>query len=294
MLLLSTRDGAWMRQCEAALMSEGIEMRWRRAESAPGMGLDIAASEVERASDVLSEQLGEDLRRPPRMFRGVEVPLLLQPSFVAALGMAALTLTWFWVTGGARGETVWFERGKLVSEAAFAGEVWRLVTAATLHADWGHALGNAGFFVVLGWGAGERLGPGAAVLVWLLTAISGFVASLGLGDAVVTVGASGGLFGLLGVAAGHATRNASATTAFERRRERLRALGAGVMLLAFSAFSPESNIHAHVGGFVVGMAFGWVAPPQPPRAWLQGLMGAGTLVAVVMAWQMGYAAVGRG
>lgn len=287
MQLLATRDTWWMTQCEAALLAEGITSRWVAAEEAGAALLEVEAEDLPRVVTLLSELLAEELRRrQAHDAEGVTArgPILLQPAFAAALSLAVFLVVFHLLTSGVATEHHWFERGALFAERALAGEYWRLVTAATLHADARHALGNAGFLVLLGWAAGERLGFGAALAAFLFTAVVGFLASLGFGDAAITVGASGGLFGLLGVAAGHAVRHHGAVEL--PRVARLRAFGAGVLFLAFTAFNPGSNIQAHVGGFVAGVIVGFVAPRAPARTIVQVLLGLGSALVIAGAWLM--------
>lgn len=264
MNLLATRDTWWMRQCDAALLAVGIPARWMPGDAGATL-LDIPTSEAGRAAELLSELYGEDLARRREIPAPVSrTPLILQPPFAAAVGMAILTLFFFWITGptGAGGE--WIRRGAYVIDRVLEGDWWRLITAATLHADAAHAVGNAGFFLVLGWAGAERFGAGVSTLVWLLTAVLGFVATMLFSEVTVSVGASGGLFGLLGAAGGHAFRYRHNSPLV--RRERMRALGGAVLLLAFTAFSPRANIHAHVGGFVTGLFVG-AALPRSPAGW---------------------------
>ena len=290
MELLATRDSWWMTQCEAALLAEGVSLRWIQAEDPGAMLLDVPTSDVERVIATLSELFAEEAarpRRPPE--RPPLPPLLLQPAFATGLSMAVLLLVFAWISGGAELASAWYRQGALVTAAVgfgpdfgghWGGEWWRLVTAATLHADAAHATGNAVFFLVLGWAAAERIGNGMMVVVWLFTAVAGFAASLLLSDATLTVGASGGLFGLLGLAAGHGLR----TAVFQQdpRRYRLRVFGSAVMLLAFTAFSPRSNIWAHVGGFVAGMGVGLLLPRRPMGSASQ--WGAALVAGLLMVW----------
>jgi membrane associated rhomboid family serine protease len=169
-----------------------------------------------------------------------------------------------------------------VREAALEGQWWRLVTASLLHADAPHALGNAAFFLVLGWAAAERFGSGLALAVWLESAVAGFLVSLSSSEVTLTVGASGGLFGLLGCAAVHALLTAPPPTRAPRRR--LQVFSAAALFLAFTAFSPEANWQAHLGGFVAGVVLGAVSPRRPPSAVWQAVLGLGVAVAVLLAW----------
>lgn len=288
MVLLGTRDSWWMAQCEAALLAEGVPLRWVPAASDVAF-LDVPASDAARAAGVLSDLHGEELsRRAERTERRLPAgPLLLQPAFAVSLCLAALTLAFFWVTGPSASQSVWFERGAFVTRLALAGDWWRFITAATLHADNSHAVGNAGFFIVLGWAAAERLGVGIAILAWLGTAAAGFVASVLFSDATVTVGASGGLFGLLGAAAAHAARHRHSSQS--QSRDRLRIVGGAVMLLAFTAFSPRANIAAHVGGFTTGLAVGAALPIVSSHRLCQVVCGAAALGAILVAWVVGAA-----
>jgi membrane associated rhomboid family serine protease len=283
MNLVSTRDSWWMTQCEAALLAEGIPVRWNRLPGQPDVMLDVPTSQVEQTSEVLSEMMGEELARQRRSaWPLASEPLLLQPAFAFAVCLAVVTLAFFWVTGPAAAHSPWHAQGALVSAWWWDGQWWRAITAATLHADTAHALGNASFFLVLGWAAAERLGAGMSLLIWLLTALVGFAASLLLSDVHVTVGASGGLFGLLGAAAGHAVRYRRYGEVL--RRGLLRSLGGAVLLLAFTAFSPQANIEAHVGGFVSGLLFGLLVPQRPPAGVWQWAASGVAVVAVWAAW----------
>jgi membrane associated rhomboid family serine protease len=242
--------------------------------------LDVPTSQVERTSEVLSEMMGEEIAHQRRLPRPLSsAPLLLQPAFAFAVCLAVVTLAFFWVTGPAVAHSHWHTQGALVSAWWWDGQWWRAITAATLHANTAHAVGNASFFLVLAWAAAERLGVGISLLTWLLTALVGFAASLLLSDADVTVGASGGLFGLLGAAAGHAVRHRRYGEVL--RRGLLRSFGGAILLLAFTAFSPQANIEAHVGGFLAGLLVGLLVPRRPPaRLWQM----AAAVAAVVPVW----------
>jgi membrane associated rhomboid family serine protease len=264
-----------------------VESHWSPSEDGSAALLDVATSDSEHVAELLAEQLGEELRRPavPTTDRR---PLLLQPPFALALSAAVLMVTFFWVTGPFDLGVGWFRQGALITRAALAGEWWRLVTAATLHSNSGHVLGNAAFLTLLGWAVAERLGGGVMLTLAVATAVVGFVASLLFSDATVTVGASGGMFGLLGAAAGHGLREARSvrTAHLHRRQQIFRVLGAAVMLLGFTAFSREANIPAHLGGFVSGLVFGLVLPRAPLGRWAQLAAGISAGAVLLGAWLM--------
>ncbi len=254
MEILSSRDQWWLTQCEAALLAEGIPARFH-AISDGVVTLEVEDHEQEHVNELLAEQLAFELEKLERQkSTGPWVPLLLQPSFAFALCFALLILGFhlFTVASGQHGELV--ARASGSTAALWRGEWWRFFTAMSLHADLAHALGNAFFLVVLAWASSERVGPGITLGFFVITAAAGFVLSVMTRDIAATIGASGGLFGLLGVTSGHGMRHRRERDF--RTRERLRMLGAGVLLLAFTAFGPETNIRAHVGGFAAGVLCG--------------------------------------
>jgi len=268
MYLLSTSDIEWQRQSDALLLSQHIPRRWHYQERSVSFLLEVPDGHYDVAEYLLSQQYREDLDRHqewrPALKSG---PLLLQPAFAASLSFAALLAVLYALFGP---HTSVYRDLIFHGPAVGAGELWRFVSAALLHADLPHLAGNAGFMLVLGWAAAECVGGGFMLFFWLLTALSGFIVSFGLSDIVNTVGSSGGLYGLLGVAGGHGIRHPRRPA--DTRRPRLRVFGAVVLFLAFTAFSPRANIYAHVGGFVVGLALGYISPKEKASgAWQAGV-----------------------
>ena len=134
---------------------------------------------------------------------------------------------------------------------------------AFLHADAGHMLGNMGALLWLGPPVGRRIGGRRLASAWFLCAAAG-----GLGFAALAhtpapvVGASGALFGLLGLDA--ALRH--------RLRPSPRRLGGVValfVLLNGASFVLQGGLlawQAHLGGFVAGLALGAALPLRPTAA----------------------------
>lgn len=79
------------------------------------------------------------------------------------------------------------------------GEVWRLLSNAFVHGGLLHLVVNMYSLVVLGTQVETFIGKWKFLLIYLISAISASLFSLALSDgAVVSVGASGALFGLMG------------------------------------------------------------------------------------------------
>ena len=96
------------------------------------------------------------------------------------------------------------------------------------------------------------------------------------------MGASAGVFGLLGLSAGDGVTKTYAVAAW---KPRMRAFGAPVMLLAFTAFDPESNVRAHVAGFAAGLVLGALLKRRGAESNIvQVLAGTAALACVSAAW----------
>ena|SRR5207248_5110417 len=183
-------------------------------------------------------------------------------------------------TGPQSEESRWFSRGSADAAAILAGETWRTVTALTLHADAGHAVGNAvlgGLLLAL---LARSLGAGVAAMTMFLAGAGGtFVAAQLVRRDFVSVGASTAVFGALG----------SLAALPRHRRRPWIPLGAGLALLAFLGTSKRADFAGHLFGFVAGVLLGAgvsLLPPLRSRAAqlaLAALSASAPLVAWVLA-----------
>jgi len=135
------------------------------------------------------------------------------------------------------------------------GEWWRLFTATFLHADLAHLASNAGFgFILLGLAMG-RFGTGVGLLAAFLAGVVGNLASwLAHGKHFQGLGASGVVMGALGLVA------VQSFAVLDKNPRALKiiigGLAGGVMLFALLGASPSTDIVAHGGGFLAGIALG--------------------------------------
>ena len=173
--------------------------------------------------------------------------------------------------------------------AILDGEFWRLLTQNFLHADWGHLVGNLAGLFEFGRMAEPLFGGGWLLAFFVLTGLSGSIFSWIIAPGAMSVGASGCLYGLFGVAA----------SVFFFRRERLafrfqghfvRLLRVFIILNVFNlilaAFFGSNIDHlAHFGGFMAGGVLGFILPLQERAGgqtfgrWMGGIMVAASLVA---------------
>lgn len=278
MQVLSTRNKWWMAECEAALLAEGIDYRFDEQNGA--YVLKVADVDISKVIELLSDLFAQQLEKNPTLEAKGYATLFVHPPFVLGLMCALLMLAIFVAM-------VWdpqlFDKGAMIRSRFLAGDYFRLLTAATLHADVHHVLSNAAFFLILGWSAAERVGTGISLLFWTITAVCGFAASLLFSEIAFTVGASGGLFGLLGVAAGHGLKEKRYEVFWSRR---IRTFGAGVLLFAMTGFGEHVNVWAHAGGFFSGVVCGILSPRRIPGAAWQIGGGLLTLFLFFIGWQM--------
>ncbi len=88
--------------------------------------------------------------------------------------------------------------GASFSPLVKSGEVWRLITAAFLHAGIIHLLVNMYSLYIIGTQVETYIGKYKFLGIYLVSAISGTLMSCIFNPNVVSVGASGAIFGLLG------------------------------------------------------------------------------------------------
>ncbi|MEX1302801.1 MAG: rhomboid family intramembrane serine protease [Desulfotignum sp.] len=133
------------------------------------------------------------------------------------------------------------------------GDTFRAVTALFLHSDTSHLLGNlAGIFFFAG--PLIRLsGYGSGPLFLLFAGTSGNLINAGFhGTALLSIGASTAVM----AAAGGLTAFQMMRTGPLRRRDRILPLIAGATLMAFLSHGENTDVWAHVFGFVCGFVTG--------------------------------------
>lgn len=138
------------------------------------------------------------------------------------------------------------------------GEWWRLLTAMFLHAGLIHLAFNGYFLWVIGRVTEQVFGAAAFVLIYLGSGLIASMISLLWQPVVVSVGASGALFGVFGAFLGFTLRRREVLPpAFVKQvyRNALMLIGLNVVI----GLSVENiDLAAHVGGLVGGLGIGWL------------------------------------
>lgn len=267
------------------LTSEGIGSRIHRIRGA--FVLTVASDEQERARTALATWAKEN--QPAPAVEGTALPprahrLAVLTSYGAA---ASLLLAHLWMTGLVAYPAV-LRAGSARAERILDGELFRAVTALTLHSNQGHVLGNVvigGFFL----GALTRYaGPGVGLLAAVVTgAVGNLVNALYHQANHNSIGASTAVFAVVGVLSGMAAW----------RKHRLKQpwrgawypLAGGLGVLAMlGAPGGRTDFGAHAFGLLAGVAIGVVLAARlrgrrPGLAW-QLLTGGVAVALVAGAW----------
>ena len=135
------------------------------------------------------------------------------------------------------------------------GEYWRLVTAGFLHGGILHIVMNSWVLFDLGAQVEEIYGSSRMLVIYFISTVGGFYASALYSDSL-SVGASAGLFGLVGamIALGVRHRNAMGAAI---RGMYLRGAVIGLAFGMVGAFHVDNA--AHIGGLTAGFAIAYLA-----------------------------------
>jgi rhomboid protease GluP len=150
--------------------------------------------------------------------------------------------------------------GGLQGVAVYAGEWWRLVTANFLHLDLIHIAVNLFGLYRLGQIIRAHYGDRKLFIFYIISGIGGSILSLFfLNPYTLSVGASGAVFGLMGVLLAGSVRSRRFGT------ELPYAFADLLPLLVYSllpGFIPGTNVNnfAHLGGLITGFILAWFIP----------------------------------
>ena len=240
------------------LAASGI--RHRFALTATGWAVLVASDDGARASVALAAYDAEN----PHETR-VVAPAVSRDSIGLGIAMAALLLGFFALTGPRAAGVAWFERGSASAARILRGEVWRTITALTLHADLGHVLGNAAACVVLIPPVSHALGPGIGLWALLLSGVAGNALTAFVhGAPYNSVGASTLTFGAIGVLAAQAF--VARWRGRPTRRRPWVVIVASLVLLSMLGTAKGADVLGHLFGLLAGAVFGLTAGLAQPRA----------------------------
>jgi rhomboid protease GluP len=169
---------------------------------------------------------------------------------------------WECATGVLANNVTLEAHGALFGPDVLAGEWWRIFTAAFMHFDNMHILFN----MIALWSVGSFVevifGAPRMAIIYALSALGGGVAVTYFSPDVITLGASGAIFGLFGALAVAGLRLG------QRGRQIMQQTTTIIVINLIVGLIPGSNISIvdHVGGLIVGTLCGIVLFRMPrPR-----------------------------
>jgi rhomboid protease GluP len=154
--------------------------------------------------------------------------------------------------------------GAKINSAVLRGEVWRLLTAVFIHGGLIHFLFNMYALYYLGQQVEAFAGALRFVLIFLYAGLAGSTFSLLLNPGA-SVGASGGIFGLIGALGVFFFRNRALFGA--RGRQQLQGIMAIVVINLLIGLQERIDNWAHLGGLLGGLALGWAIGPVWRLRW---------------------------
>jgi membrane associated rhomboid family serine protease len=157
---------------------------------------------------------------------------------------------------GARGARLLTRVGGMKTSRVDEGELWRLVSAVFLHTNLLHLTLNVMGLLLVGRLVEAMLGATRMFTVFLWSGVTGAAASWLLAATPVSVGASGGIFGLLGAALVFVLRHGDELPDDVRRHLRKHLLISILFNLPVGLVVPVIDQAAHVGGLVGGAVLG--------------------------------------
>ncbi len=269
---------------EAILVLRALEIPFERRYVGGAYEIHVREEDASRASRELVEYMREEPLVPERLAgaarRGRPWP--------GAVAYVVIIVLCYQLADRHLFGLDWWGSGMLDASAVRAGAWWRTITALMLHSGVEHIVSNIVFGAFFGALLAEATGNG---LGWLIFVLSGF-----LGNAAnvlvrsgehYAVGASTAIFGAIGALAAHEL--ARGWTDARDMARRWAPLIGGVILLGYlGAGGENTDVLAHVTGFVAGVVLGLGAGRARllrragPR--LQAAFAAVAVLLLVVAW----------
>jgi len=272
------------------LVLEAMQIPNRMVPTDAGFTVMVPPRMVAPAIAALDAQDKEAAEGPPKEI----APLDHGPSFIG-VAMAITLISVHVVTGPRAGPDPqgWFRQGSAVAYTIVHDhEVWRAITALTLHADPMHVAGNAIATVLFVTALGRWLGPGLALLATLFAGAAGnlFTAYM-YASSHNSVGASTATFGALGVLGGLQFVRRFRDAAVGRLRRALLGVAAALGLLAMLGMGERSDVVAHAAGLGFGVLAGvglGLSLRRPVRTLGQAIALLVTLTTLSGAWLLAF------
>lgn len=210
----------------------------------------------------MTNQPDFDAPPPPPVRR---LPLPLSKPYLTYVLLVVLVIIWLLMelAGGSQDPRVLVRFGAnfgpLIVEQ---GQTWRLFTSMFLHIGLAHLFFNAYALFIFGIEMERLYGPDRFIVVYILSGLFGSLVSFASrGLDVFSAGASGAIFGIVGMNLAYFLRHRHTFGRFGRQRMMNTLVIIGINLV-FGFTVPGIDNLAHIGGLVAGFAIGYGLVPH--------------------------------
>ena len=231
----------------------------RKAATCPFCGLSLG-----------SPRARETRSRPGRVMGGVLPVPTTATSVLVAINIALYGICWYLTQvaassqlqsapamGGISGMVLLHLGAKFGPSIYLQHQWWRLVTADFLHASLLHIIFNLWVLFDLGPAVEGLFSTPKFVVLYLVTGVCGFFASL-VWSPTMSVGASASILGLIGILIGASFHHGS------YGRDMRSMLWRWLIYIAIFGLLFSADNAAHAGGLISGMALGYVVSEGEP------------------------------
>jgi len=201
-------------------------------------------------------------RRSPSNVAGLIPGTQFVTSLILLINIGLFIATMVYSMKGNRGFSIDVDGQTLILFGAkwapliYGGEWWRLVTAGFLHGGLIHILMNSWVLFGLGAQVEQLYGTARMMVFYFLGTVGGFLASLYISPRSLSIGASAGIFGLIGVMIAFGMQHRNELGAAVRSHYTQWAIY-GIAMGLLPGFRVDNA--AHIGGLAAGFAIGYLA-----------------------------------
>jgi rhomboid protease GluP len=281
-VLRVTPDSRLADEWALVLITQGLSPSLHYDEG--GLVLSVPAAEVEMALAGLAAYEKENTAPVQSQNRADDFASLIAGIIVAGVLILSHAVVVKW-----KEAAPWFDRGSAEASRILDGELWRTVTALTLHADLVHLFSNAVAAAIFVAALSSLVGAGLAVALLVISGACGNLANALLqGSSHIAIGASTAIFGAVGVL--------GTVGLVRRRREPGRRRGAWIpvaaalgLLAMLGTGTGRTDVLAHLFGFFCGAVLGIPVAlffPAPPGRLTQWTCAGATAGLLIYCWSL--------
>lgn len=207
----------------------------------------------------MSEYREPEAASPPRY-----LPLPLNNPFITYILLGIIVIVWLLMelSGGSTNPRVLVRFGANYGPGILDGEIWRLFTSMFLHIGLTHLAFNSYALFIFGLEMERLYGSDRYLVIYVLAGLFGSLASFASrGPQVLSAGASGAIFGVIGMNLAFFLLHRESFGHFGRQRLMNTLLIIGLNLV-FGFTVPGIDNLAHLGGLAGGFALGYGLAPR--------------------------------